>query len=162
MHHGKSQHIKTSNASQSDPLSFVYFYPQLGRKKTRFLPSCFMGKNYFPGKAGDMPFVRDKAFYEEKPFSANAAFLTSKLNSYLFITECKPCRKQQSCNYCIYYSLLLRYLLRVIVIVQLYNINDSYQCALSTMSRLFKKLSNLRFFQPRILSQTKCWLPSPL
>ena len=63
-----------------------------------------MGKNYFPGKAGDMPFVRDKAFYEEKPFSANAAFLTSKLNSYLFITECKPCRKQQSCNYCIYNS----------------------------------------------------------
>ena len=104
MHHRKSQHVQTSNASQSEPLSFVYFYPQLGLKKKLFLPSCFMGKNYFPGKAGDMPFVRDKAFYEEKPFSANAAFLTSKLNSYLFITECKPCRKQQSCNYCIYYS----------------------------------------------------------
>ena len=81
MHHGKPQHVKTSNASQSAPLSFVYFYPQLGLKKP-ISPQLFYGEKYFPGKAGDMPFVRDKAFYEEKPFSAKTAFITSKLNSY--------------------------------------------------------------------------------
>jgi hypothetical protein len=41
-----------------------------------------MRKSYFPGKAGDKPFVREKVFYEEKPFSAKTAFITSKLNSY--------------------------------------------------------------------------------
>ena len=99
MHHRMSQHVKkpvplqplwltlqnksrfNASQSESDPLYFVYFSPQLGRKK-RSLPNYFMGKSYFPGKAGDKPFVREKAFYEEKPFSAKTAFITSKLNSY--------------------------------------------------------------------------------
>ena len=53
MHHGKSQHEKTSNASQSDHLSFVYFSPQLGLNKNHdFSQTVSWRKIIFLGKLG--------------------------------------------------------------------------------------------------------------
>ena len=74
MHHGKSQHVKTSNASQSDPLSFVYFYPQLGLKKPDFSPAVLWGKIIFLGKlaichlSGIRHFMRRSHFLQMQNF----------------------------------------------------------------------------------------------
>ncbi len=101
MHHGKPQHVKTSNASQSAPLSFVYFYPQLGLKK-RFLPSCFMGKNIFLGKLGICHLSGIRHFMRRSHFLQKQHSL---LQNWIHINLSQSAKHAElSWNYCIYYS----------------------------------------------------------